>query len=614
MINQKLAFIGGGNMANAIIGGLLTADNLEKNFNVKTTDDNNITVTAPNTVLILAVKPQVMKSVAEGIAKMVQTHKPLIITIAAGITLPDLSRWLLKDSIDNHPPSLIRCMPNTPALVGQGATGLYAEAGVTESQKNIAFTILKSVSKSTYWVDKESLLDVVTGVSEALEQAGIDLGLPADVARGLAAQTCLGAGSMLTTSTDSPAELRRKVTSPNGTTEAAVKSLEAGGVRELFANAVKAATNRGEELGRILGSQFSLLFYRIMNIPSKKGRYSPEATATLLKLYLQGVDRPNRAQREQLGLELNKTPRNSSSIPHIITNIHSTDSNHSPSVSPSDNLSSLDVSNVNSPVTNTPLMDSALPSNSTISPVKSEFNYPIILDTNLKSPTESNIPINHSLSHMSPSSTVSVLNSPKLNSNLSSPKVKSNLSSPSKLSQNTLNSPSMSQEIQSQTTLSNSQPNLSTHYISNSQQPQVASLSIPLRPNTASHFPVSLSPVENIPSPLSMLLYPLIFLLDTTRPQNFQFVPSSIQVHTLPPNTQLFHGHSHTQQNPNIVQQSITLNQNTTFNNITQSFNMNLNQNTNNFRNPMTPPLNYNVTPIQSFFVPSGTYFNRSNL
>ncbi|KAI8900058.1 pyrroline-5-carboxylate reductase [Globomyces pollinis-pini] len=283
MINQKLAFIGGGNMANAIIGGLLTAgfvasniivsdpyppsrDNLEKNFNVKTTDDNNITVTAPNTVLILAVKPQVMKSVAEGIAKMVQTHKPLIITIAAGITLPDLSRWLLKDSIDNHPPSLIRCMPNTPALVGQGATGLYAEAGVTESQKNIAFTILKSVSKSTYWVDKESLLDVVTGVSgsgpayfflmvEALEQAGIDLGLPADVARGLAAQTCLGAGSMLTTSTDSPAELRRKVTSPNGTTEAAVKSLEAGGVRELFANAVKAATNRGEELGRILGSQ-----------------------------------------------------------------------------------------------------------------------------------------------------------------------------------------------------------------------------------------------------------------------------------------------------------------------------------------------------------------------
>ncbi|KAJ3000786.1 hypothetical protein HDV02_003588 [Globomyces sp. JEL0801] len=343
-----------------------------------------------------------------------------------------------------------------------------------------------------------------------------------------------------------------------------------------------------------------------MNIPSKKGRYSPEATATLLKLYLQGVDRPNRAQREQLGLELNKTPRNSSSIPHIITNIHSTDSNHSPSVSPSDNLSSLDVSNVNSPVTNTPLMDSALlPSNSTISPVKSEFNYPIILDTNLKSPAESNIPINHSLSHMSPSSTVSVLNSPKLNSNLSSPKVKSNLSSPSKLSQNTLNSPSMSQEIQSQTTLNNSQPNLSTHYISNSQQPQVASLSIPLRPNTASHFPVSLSPVENIPSPLSMLLYPLIFLLDTTRPQNFQFVPSSIQVHTLPPNTQLFHGHSHTQQNPNIVQQSITLNQNTTFNNITQSFNMNLNQNTNNFRNPMTPPLNYNVTPIQSFFVPS---------
>lgn len=157
-------------------------------------------------------------------------------------------------------------MPNTPALVGEGATGVYATHQVSEEQKKDAFKVLSSISKAIYWVDKESLIDVVTGVSgsgpayfflivEALEAAGIALGLPLEVARGLASQTCMGAGKMLVNSEDSPAELRRKVTSPKGTTEAAVASLEADRLREVIARAVQTGAARGEELGRLLGAQ-----------------------------------------------------------------------------------------------------------------------------------------------------------------------------------------------------------------------------------------------------------------------------------------------------------------------------------------------------------------------
>jgi pyrroline-5-carboxylate reductase len=283
MSTQKIGFIGGGNMANAIIGGLLAAGylasnmivsdpyeptraHLEKTFGVKTTMNNNDIVSEPGCVLILAVKPQVIKQVAEGIAAAAQKYQPLIITIAAGITIPDLSKWLKTGSCSAQEPAIVRCMPNTPALVGEGATGVFAPTNVNASQRELASSVLSSISKALYWVDKESLLDVVTGVSgsgpayfflmvEALEQAGVALGLPLEVARGLASQTCLGAGKMLTTSNDNPAELRRKVTSPNGTTEAAIKSFESANVRKIIANAVEAAADRGEELGRILGAQ-----------------------------------------------------------------------------------------------------------------------------------------------------------------------------------------------------------------------------------------------------------------------------------------------------------------------------------------------------------------------
>lgn len=159
-------------------------------------------------------------------------------------------------------------MPNTPALVGEGAAGMYAGEGVTAEGKEFAGAVMASVSKKAYWVEKEALLDVVTGVSgsgpayfflmvEALAAAGEKLGLPADVAKGLAAQTCLGAGRMLVDTDEDAAELRRKVTSPAGTTHAAVVSLEESGIRKVVEDAVRKAAERGEEMGREFGGNVS---------------------------------------------------------------------------------------------------------------------------------------------------------------------------------------------------------------------------------------------------------------------------------------------------------------------------------------------------------------------
>ena len=166
-------------MANAIIGGLIAtgaapADitvsdpyepcraNLKAKYGVLTTDDNNRTIMQDDSVLVLAVKPQVMKQVATGIALMVRKFKPLIITIAAGITIPDLERWLTSSGV---PPPIVRCMPNTPALVSEGASGVFATDTVSTVQKQKAESVLQAISKKLYWVDSESLIDVVTGVS-----------------------------------------------------------------------------------------------------------------------------------------------------------------------------------------------------------------------------------------------------------------------------------------------------------------------------------------------------------------------------------------------------------------------------------------------------------------
>ncbi|KAI8816505.1 pyrroline-5-carboxylate reductase dimerization-domain-containing protein [Fimicolochytrium jonesii] len=277
-------------MGAAIIGGLISAgyspkniivsepdaharSKLEATFGVLTTADNSAAVafsTASTTsgdqgadLVMLAVKPQIMKDVATGVSAAVLQHKPVVVTIAAGIVLSDLDKWLRSSSSDSSSaPSLVRCMPNTPALVSEGAAGLYATAATTAPQKQLAASVLSAVSKALYWVDSEHLLDVVTGVSgsgpayfflivEAMANAGKELGLPYDVAYGLARQTCLGAGRMMVSTGEDPAELRRKVTSPNGTTHAAVVSLEASGVREAVREAVVKATERSEEMGKL---------------------------------------------------------------------------------------------------------------------------------------------------------------------------------------------------------------------------------------------------------------------------------------------------------------------------------------------------------------------------
>lgn len=275
-------------MANAIIGGLLSSglnsgdivvsdpselarNHLQSIFKVRTTADNCSTVDEPGYVLVLAVKPQMMKVVAQGIAKMVEQFQPLIISIAAGITIPSLINWLTVGIASV--PHIIRIMPNTPSLVNEGAAGLYAAANVNEEERELASELTKSVAKSLYWLEKESQIDAVTAISgifstylgsgpayfflvvEAMEKAGVDLGLSPETARGLASQTCLGAGKMLIASSDSPSELRRKVTSPNGTTHAACVSLENGNIRTLFRDAIFAANDRGVELGKQLGGQ-----------------------------------------------------------------------------------------------------------------------------------------------------------------------------------------------------------------------------------------------------------------------------------------------------------------------------------------------------------------------
>ncbi|KAJ1568673.1 hypothetical protein HK405_015352 [Cladochytrium tenue] len=216
-------------------------------------------------VVLFAVKPQVIRAVAEALAPAVQRHRPLVITIAAGIRVADLAKWLQADAVthaplpDAVPPHIVRVMPNTPALVSEGASGLYAGPGLPADLRTVARGIIDSFSKVAYWVEKEGLLDVVTGVSgsgpayffyllEAMEEAGVELGLPREVARGLAAQTCAGAGRMAVARLEDPADLRRSVTSPNGTTHAGVQVMEHAGARAVFVDVVRAATRRAEEL------------------------------------------------------------------------------------------------------------------------------------------------------------------------------------------------------------------------------------------------------------------------------------------------------------------------------------------------------------------------------
>jgi len=269
----KIAFIGGGNMASSLIGGLIAKgypakqiiacdpsqealDRLRKSYGVKTQADNQQAV-QDAAVVVLAIKPQVMRDVLQPLSDNLSSSTPLIISIAAGITLDSLQSW----AGTNLP--IVRCMPNTPSLIQTGATGMFANDNCNESHRAVTEDILGAVGMAL-WVESEPLLDAVTAISgsgpayfflliEALTQAGVDLGLDRRTASQLTQQTAIGAAQMAVTAAEDAAELRRKVTSPGGTTEQAIKTFEEGGLRDLVNKAAAAAELRSRELAQELG-------------------------------------------------------------------------------------------------------------------------------------------------------------------------------------------------------------------------------------------------------------------------------------------------------------------------------------------------------------------------
>lgn len=266
--SRRIVFVGGGNMARSLIGALVRGgreaasiavaepnaalrEALANDFGV-TAHERADTAAANADVLVLAVKPQVLRDVCLSLAPLVADAPPLVISIAAGVRIAQLREWLGVEL------PIVRSMPNTPALIGAGATGLIANATADATRRAQAEAILAAAGR-TAWIEREELMDAVTALSgsgpayffllvEALEDAAVAQGLPRETARALATQTCLGAGRMLVESGEAPSILRERVTSPNGTTAAALDAFAAGGLRELVANAVAAATARGREL------------------------------------------------------------------------------------------------------------------------------------------------------------------------------------------------------------------------------------------------------------------------------------------------------------------------------------------------------------------------------
>lgn len=269
---MKITFLGGGNMANALIGGMrkqgfsaagiqvidpgvVQRDALNANYGVRCAAE--VDASALNCeVLVLAVKPQIMREALAPIAGKLTNQ--LVISIAAGVRMQDLSRWL-----GGHQ-RIVRTMPNTPALIGAGITGLYASPGVDEEGRQATEKVLKAVGR-VLWVDDEAQIDAVTAISgsgpgyvfhfiEALEQAALELGFDAAAARTLAVETFVGASLQAQSCDDPVSVLRERVTSKGGTTAAALESFAADGVLTAIIKGAKAAAARGRELGEILGN------------------------------------------------------------------------------------------------------------------------------------------------------------------------------------------------------------------------------------------------------------------------------------------------------------------------------------------------------------------------
>ena len=229
-----------------------TLEALSADLNVNVTQSNQDVINAVD-VVVLAVKPQVLTQVAKEICPCLHPHQ-MVVSIAAGITQANLSKWLCAET------PIVRCMPNTPALVLTGATALHANDKVSPEQRDLAETILRAVGIAL-WVEDESDLDTVTAVSgsgpayyfllmEAMEKVAVELGLAEATARLLIQQTALGAAKIALESPESPSELRRRVTSPGGTTQKAIETFEQGGFAELVSKALHAARDRSIEMSK----------------------------------------------------------------------------------------------------------------------------------------------------------------------------------------------------------------------------------------------------------------------------------------------------------------------------------------------------------------------------
>ncbi|MBL4583043.1 MAG: pyrroline-5-carboxylate reductase [Pseudomonadales bacterium] len=268
-----ITFIGSGNMASALIGGIVKQgfpanniivagpeqgqlDTLQQQLGVRVTTDNSAAVSEADLV-VFAIKPQIFRPVLEDVRAAVAQRKPLLISIAAGITVAAMLDWL------QQPAAIVRCMPNTPALVQHGATGMFANDEVSDAQKQQAQSVMDAVGISL-WLDTESEIDAVTAVSgsgpayyflvmEAMEAAAIEMGLTPDTARRLTQKTALGAAALASEGSQDPAQLRVNVTSPGGTTERALQTFEKGGLKKLFAQAMEDARLRSVELAKLDG-------------------------------------------------------------------------------------------------------------------------------------------------------------------------------------------------------------------------------------------------------------------------------------------------------------------------------------------------------------------------
>ena len=273
MTTTNIAFIGAGNMAKCIFAGMIdngwpkeniwatarseaSLEQVNREYGVNVTRDNHEAVRQAD-IVVLAVKPQVMKTVLSDLAPTLQEQRPLVISVAAGITLASLQKW----SGDSLP--VVRCMPNTPSLLRCGASGLYASHQVTDSHRETTESIFRSVG-ITLWVETEAMIDTVIAVSgsgpayyflfmEAMTDVGVKMGLDRETAEQLTLQTALGAANMAVQSDVDAAELRRRVTSPGGTTEQAIRTFREGGLEPLVEKAMRAAVKRAAEMAIELG-------------------------------------------------------------------------------------------------------------------------------------------------------------------------------------------------------------------------------------------------------------------------------------------------------------------------------------------------------------------------